>query len=184
MDDSKIVGLFFERSQKGLSELSQKYGNLSLRIAENILKSREDAEECVNDAYTVIWNKIPPENPSPLSSYFLKIVRNIALKKYHLNTAKKRNSFYDAALEELENMLCSESSTEDEYTAKEISAAISRYLRTLEKNNRILFIRRYFYGDSIQSLGELYGKTPHYISVKLSRIREDLKKYLTKEGLI
>ena len=114
MDDSKIIGLFFERSQQGLSELSQKYGTLSLRTAENILKSREDAEECVNDAYRVIWDKIPPENPSPLSSYFLKIVRNIALKKYHSNTAKKRNSFYDSALDELENVLFSENSTENE----------------------------------------------------------------------
>ena len=98
MDDSKIIDLFNERSEKAISAVSDKYGGLSLRIAENILKSREDAEECVNDAYLVLWNKIPPENPSPLSAYLLKTVRNISLKRYHKNIAQKRNSFYDTAL--------------------------------------------------------------------------------------
>lgn len=184
MDDSKIIDLFNERSEKAISAVSRKYGRLSLRIAENILKSREDAEECVNDAFLVLWNKIPPESPSPLSAYLFKTVRNISLKRYHKNTAQKRNSFYDEALEELENVLSDGSSAEDELIAKDIAEAVNRFLSSLPENDRILFVRRYFYGDSIKEAASLSGLDAHYVSVRLSRIREKLKAELIKEELI
>ncbi len=184
MDDGKIIDLFNERSEKAISAVSRKYGRLSLKIAENILKNKEDAEECVNDAYLVLWNKIPPEKPSPLSAYLFKTVRNISLKKYHKNIAQKRNSFYDEALEELENVLFRDDSAEHELIAKDIAEAVNRFLASLPENDRILFVRRYFYGDSIKEIASLSGLAPHYISVRLSRIREKLKAELIKEELI
>ena len=184
MDDSKIIDLFNERSERAISAVSRKYGRLSLKIAENILKSREDAEECVNDAYLVLWNKIPPENPSPLSAYLLKTVRNISLKRYHKNIAQKRNSFYDTALEELENVLFKDDTAENEIIAQDIAEAVNNFLGGLSGNDRIMFVRRYFYGDSVKEIASLSGLTPHYASVRLSRIREGLKEYLQKEELI
>jgi len=184
MDDCKIIDLFNERSEKAISAISRKYGRTSLKIAENILKSKEDAEECVNDAYLALWNKIPPERPSPLSSYLFKVVRNISLKRYHKNAAQKRNSFYDKALEELENVLFADVSAEHELIAKDIAEAVNRFLGKLPENDRIMFVRRYFYGDSVKEIAALSDMSPHYITVRLSRIREKLKTELIKEELI
>ncbi len=184
MDDSKIIDLFNERSEKAISAVSVKYGRLSLKIAENILKNKEDAEECVNDAYLVLWNKIPPETPSPLSAYLFKVVRNISLKKYHKNVAQKRNSFYDKALEELENVLFTNESAEHELIVKDIAEAVNIFLGKLPENDRIMFVRRYFYGDSVKEISALSGVSPHYVTVRLSRIREKLKTELIKEELI
>ena len=94
MEDSKIVELFYERSEQAIIELSRKYEKLCKKIAKNILGNNLDAEECVNDAYLGVWNTIPPQNPNPLITYVCKIVRNTAVKKYHNNTAIKRNTSY------------------------------------------------------------------------------------------
>ena len=103
IDDRKIIALFFERNEQAIKELSEKYGAVFTKVAYNILNNRQDAEECINEAYLAAWNTIPPHNPNPLLSYVCRIVRNLAIKKYHANTAAKRNSIYDAALDELEN---------------------------------------------------------------------------------
>ena len=102
MEDCKIIDLFFDRSEEAITELAKKYGGVCYRIARNILNNSSDAEECVNDAYLGAWNSIPPREPNPLAAYLCRIVRNLSVKKYHANTAVKRNSFYDVALEELE----------------------------------------------------------------------------------
>ena len=104
MDDDRIIELFFARSEQAITELSRKYGTVCRRVAENILNDRRDAEECLNDAYLAVWNTVPPRRPDPLMSYVCRIVRNQALKRYHANAARKRNSVYDAALEELAAM--------------------------------------------------------------------------------
>lgn len=184
MDDSAIIALFNERSEKAIAAVSRKYGRLSLHIAENILKNKEDAEECVNDAFLVLWNKIPPESPSPLSSYLLKVVRNISLKRYHKNASAKRNSFYDVALEELENVLFSDTSAENELIAEDIAKEINIFLEKLPEDDRIMFVRRYFYGDSVKEIAALRNLSPHYVTVRLSRIREKLRQELKKEELI
>lgn len=184
MDDSKIIALFNERSEQAITELSEKYGKLCLQIAKNILKNTSDSEECVNDAYLTMWNNIPPENPNPLKTYLLKIVRNLSLKRYHNNTAIKRNSFYDTSLEELENVLYSDFSPENELQLKELSEAINSFLSALDSENRVFFVRRYYFGDSVKNIASLSGRTPHFISVRLSRTRDALKKYLKEEELI
>lgn len=184
MEDKRIIDLFNERSQEAITCLSEKYGRLSISVAENILGNISDSEECVNDAYFALWNNIPPEAPENLKTYLLKVVRNQALKKYHSNTALKRNSYYDASLNELEEVLQGKDSPEDDMNLKEISAAVNSFLGTLDRENRILFVRRYYFGDPVKKIASLTGKTPHFVSVRLSRIRESLKKYLRKEELI
>ena len=183
MEDAGIIDLFFERSEQGIEKLSEKYGALLMRIAENIVGSREDAEECVSDTYLAVWNRVPPERPDPLVAYICRIVRNLALKRFHANTAKKRDSRYDVALEEIADCFPVASSVEDEVDAKETVAAVNRFLETLDQRDRILFIRRYWQADSIQEMAEQFGMRPHAVSVRLSRIRKALKKQLEKEGI-
>lgn len=183
LDDRKIIELFFERSEQAISELSNKYGYVCSKVAFNILNNKQDAEECVNDAYLGIWNTIPPQNPNPLLSYVCRIVRNLSVNKYHKNTAKKRNSIYDVALDELENCFSSSALVEDEFNAIETARIIDEFLETLNQENRIMFVRRYWYSDSIDELAKLFQTSNHNISVRLSRTREKLKKHLIKEGV-
>ncbi len=183
MDDSKIIELFFERSEQAIIELSNKYGSICAKVADNILNDRQDAEECVNDAYLAVWNTIPPQKPDPLLSYVCRIVRNLALKKYHANTAKKRNSIYDVSLDEIMYCIPASCSVEDEAAAGEIAGKINSFLDTLDRQDRILFVRRCWHADSIEELAAMFHKSRHYISVRLSRIRKALKEYLLKEGI-
>ncbi len=182
MDDSKIIELFFERSEQAIAELSEKYGNTCKRIACNILGNNFDAQECVNDAYLGIWNKIPPETPKPLSAYVYRIVRNLAIKKYRSNTAAKRNSFYDSALDELENCLPSDFSVDNEINSNILTEEINSFLSTLNQESRIIFVKRYWFGESIADIAKAMKTSSHNISVRLSRTRKALKKHLTEKG--
>lgn len=184
MDDSKIIELFFERSEQAIIELSNKYGRLCTRVANNILNDQQDAEECINDAYLGVWNAIPPQKPNPLQSFVCRIVRNLAVKKYHFNTAEKRNSIYDVALDELENIFASSVSVEDAYNVVETAHFIDEFLETLDKENRIMFVRRYWHSDSIDELAKLFQTSNHNVSVRLSRTRKKLKKYLIEKGVL
>ena len=182
MEDSKIIDLFFARQEQAIVELSQKYGAVCSKIARNILSNSFDAEECVNDAYLGAWNTIPPKRPDQLSAYICRIVRNLSISRYHSNTAVKRNSFYDIALDELEECLASAASVEEEISAKELSGLLERFLETLDTENRVMFMRRYWYSDSVSDIAERFHMSSNNVSVRLSRIRGRLKKFLRKEG--
>ena len=125
-DDSRIIGLFFERSEQAIAKLSERYGERCRRVARNIVASDEDADECVSDAFLAVWERIPPERPDPLVTYLLKIVRNTAIKKLRSNTALKRGRGYDAALDELEECLPSGESVEGELEARELRQHLAR----------------------------------------------------------
>ena len=182
MEDEKIIELFYARSEDALLELDKKYGVLCKKISSNILKNALDAEECVNEAYLGAWNTIPPQRPNPFLAYICRIVRNVSIKRYHRNTAKKRNTFYDVALEEIEECFPISPTAEDAITAKELTEKINEFLGLLDKTNRVLFMRRYWFADSIEEIAALFKMSKHTVSVRLSRIREKLKKYLKKEG--
>jgi RNA polymerase sigma-70 factor (ECF subfamily) len=184
MDDSQIIDLFFERSEQAIIELSNKYGKVCSKVSLNILNNKLDAEECINDAYLSVWNNIPPQNPSPLLTYVCRIVRNLSIKKYHKNTAFKRNSYYDIAFEELEDCIPSLNSIDRDYNAKELAKIIDDFLDTLDKDNRVMFVRRYWFSDSLSELSKMFEITEHNASVRLSRIRGRMKKYLIKRGVI
>lgn len=183
MEDSKIIDLFFERSEQAIDELSKKYGKVCRKVALNILNNTLDAEECVNDAYIGAWNSIPPQSPNPLSAYVCRIVRNLSIKKYHSNTAIKRNSYYDLALNELEECIASKDSVETEWDARELAKIIDSFLDALDKENRVMFMRRYWFSDSLSEIALMFGITEHNAAVRLSRIRMKMRKYLMKEGV-
>lgn len=175
MEDSKIIELFHERSEQAIVELSEKYGTVCTRIAKNILNNELDAEECVNDAYFGAWNTILPQSPNPLQTYICRIVRNVSIKKYHKNTAIKRNSFYDIALDELENCIPSEKTVENELLVKELTQKIDEFLATLNQEKRVMFVRRYWYSDSISEIAKEFHMSNNNVSVGLLRTREKSK---------
>ena len=184
LEDSKIISLFFERSEQAVEELNRKYRPAVRKTAANILSDRLDVEECVNDTYLRTWNSIPPQKPNPLVSYVCRIARNLALDRYHANSAAKRNGNFDLVLDEMEECIPSELNVETEYEAKELSAAINRFLAALPGDDRFLFVRRYWYGDSVTDLAAMTAGSANRISVRLFRLREKLKKTLIKEGFL
>ena len=184
LEDSKIIDLFFERSEQAIEELDRKYGSAVKKTAANILNDRLDAEECVNDTYLRVWNSIPPQRPDSLVGYVCRISRNLAVNRYHANKAEKRNSEYDLVLDEMEEFIPSGMCVETEYEAKELASAINRFLSTLSRDDRVLFVRRYWYSDSVADLAVMLGSSANRISVRLFRIREKLRKALMKEGFL
>lgn len=183
LEDSQIIELFFERSEQAIAELSEKYGKVCSSVSRNILKNELDAEECVNDAYLAAWNTIPPQEPNPLLSYLCRIVRNLSLKKYHSNTAAKRNNYYDTTLDELVECIASNTTIENEVFAKELSQQLNSFLATLRQKDRVMFVRRYWYCDSVSEIASYFQMNSNAVSVRLLRIRERLRKYLKKEGI-
>ena len=130
IDDEKIIDLFLERDQQGIREMDNKYGKICHNLSYNIVNSRQDAEECVNDAYLGAWNAIPPVHPNPLLAYIVKIVRNISLKVYWKKEAAKRNSTYTIALQEIEGCIADHKTVEDEIEARELASIIENFLDT------------------------------------------------------
>ena len=178
-----MQAIYWARSETAISETASKYGTYCQYIAHNILHNDGDSEECVNDTYLAVWNTIPPKNPNPLRAYIFRIIRNISIAKYHENTCIKRNSYYDVALQELENCLMAVMTVEQEMEANELSDLLDGFLETLDKRSRIMFVRRYWYSDSISDLAERFQISNNNVSVRLSRIRGKLKRYLKKEGV-
>lgn len=154
-----------------------------MKVASNILNNKSDSEECVNDAFFGVWNTIPPQRPDRLPSYVCRIVRNLALKRYHANTAAKRGSVYDVALDELESCFPSSDSVEEEFGANEVARLIDAFLEMLDEDSKAMFVCRYYYSDSVSDIAKLLHMSPHKVSDRLHRIREKLRKYLIEEGV-
>ncbi len=184
IEDSEIIDLFFARSEQAIMELSGKYGFLCRKIAFGILNNELDVQECMNDTYLAVWNTIPPQKPQSLKGYVCSIARNLSITKYHSNSAAKRNSHYDVALEELADCLSSAVTVEDEFSAMELTRLLDRFLDTLDKDSRIMFLRRYWYSDSISQVAERFHIRNNTAAVRLSRIRDKLRKFLRKEGFL
>lgn len=181
MEDAGIIELFFERSEQGIRELDIKYGKACRKLSYNIVNDRQDAEECVNDAYLGAWNAIPPVKPDPLLTYICKIVRNISLNLYHRKEAAKRSSHYTIAMEEIEACIAATNAVEAEIEVVELAHIIERFLDTLTVENRVLFMRRYWFSDSCRDIAGFMGLTEKNVSVRLTRIREKLRQYLIEQ---
>lgn len=184
MEDQLIIKLFFERSEEAITELTNKYGKRCKALSLGILGNEQDAEECVNDACFVTWNQIPPTSPKSLGAYVAKITRNLALSKYHKNAAMKRNAKYDACIEELEEILRSNETVEDRILSGELKDAINRFLDTLKKTDRILFVERFWICKECPEIARDLGKSTNYVNVRLHRVKEKLRKYLMAEEWI
>ena len=180
IEDEKIIEMFFGRSEQGIRELDIKYGKVFRKLSYNIVNSRQDAEECVNDAYLGAWNAIPPAKPDPLLAYICRIVRNISLNIYYRKEAAKRSSTYTIAMEEIEACAADPNTVEAEIEARELARIIESFLDTLTAPNRVIFMRRYWFSDSCKDIAEFVGLSEKNISVRLTRIRQKMKSYLAE----
>lgn len=183
MDDSGIVELYWQRSEAAIKETEIKYGKLCRRIAMNILQNSEDADECVNDTYLGAWNAIPPQKPIVLSSYLCKITRNNALKKYEYYHAKKRNIQVEISLTELEDCVSGIKDVQYQFEAEHIAKVISDFLRTLNYDNQNVFMRRYWFYDSVSDIASRFAISESKVKSMLFRTRSKLKNCLKKEGI-
>ena len=184
MQDSNIIALFLQRSERAIGELARKYGAACSRTANNILGNRQDAEECVNDSYLAVWNMVPPQQPDPLIAYVLRIVRNISLKRVQHNAAAKRAGNYQECYEELSGCIASHDTPESLYNARQLTLYIEDFLSGLSSTNRYLFVRRYWYLDSARDLAKATGLTEGTVRTRLSRMRQQLKEMLLEKEVL
>jgi len=183
MDDAKIVQLYWDRDEQAIPATADKYGSYCTSIAKNILENKEDAEECVNDTYLSAWNSMPPHRPSTLSAFLGKITRNLSLNKYKHNTAGKRGGReVTVVLDELLGLVSDTDSIEQEIDSKELINTINTFLSTLSAEKRGIFVRRYWYFDSVAKIASSFGMTENNVSVTLNRIRLKLHNCLLERG--
>ena len=181
MEDEKIIEMFFDRREEAIKAASNKYGALCTTVSFNILRSTEDAKECVNDTMYKAWETIPPNRPKLLSAYLAKIARNIALDRYRFFRRKKRDVFTEV-LEESEDIYISENSVEQQIDGKNLAEAISTFLRKQPSQKRKMFLCRYWLCESAEDIAVKFGMNKNAVYTSLSRTRTDLKEYLKKEG--
>ena len=185
MEDDKIVDLYWERSETAIGETSKKYSRYCHSISFNILHSHEDSDECVNDTYLNAWNAMPPKRPNCLATFLGKITRNLSLNKFKRYTAEKRGLGQTViALSELEDVISSTSSVEQEIAGKELVETLNTFLENLPKQKRILFVQRYWYFMPIKTMAEYIGESESKVKSILFRTRNELKSHLEREGII
>ena len=183
MDDKGIVRLYFERNERAIDETSRKYGKYCFSIANNILSNREDAEESVNDTYLDAWNSIPPHRPNSLALYLGKITRRISIDLYRRKNAQKRGGGELAlVLDELYQCIADETDVEKAFEKLHLSQVINEFVKFLPRNEQKVFICRYWYMDSIQSISRRFGYSESKVKSMLFRTREKLRDALRKEG--
>jgi len=181
MEDQKIIELYFAREEQAVRETEIKYGKLCYGIAYRILGNREDAEECVNDVLAGLWQAIPPQRPENLTAYVCKVARNLALKKAEYLHRDKRSPHLSVSFEELEGVLCDGGISPDTGD-EELGDSISRFLQGEKEASRKVFLRRYFFFDSIGEIGARYGFSDSKVKNMLLRTRKRLQVFLRKEG--
>lgn len=182
MDDPKIIELYFERDEQAIRETDAKYGRLCHSIAYKILNNHEDSQECVNDTYAGVWNAIPPTRPNNFMAFVCKIARNLSLKRLEFMKREKRSPEVLISLEELAEVLSDERYAPDA-SDEDVGKLISKFLRGQKEDIRNVFIRKYYFFDSVGEIAERYSFTESKVKNMLFYTRNKLKDYLIKEGV-
>lgn len=183
LSDEEIVALYWQREERAIEATDVKYGKYLYTIAYNILRDGLDSEECLNDTYLGTWNSIPPNKPTVLQVFLSKITRNIALGRFRRATAAKRiPPEIIMSLDELDEVLCFEAGEDEKYLIRELSRILNKYLRSLSDRQSFVFVCRYYYSDSIDSIAKMLGMSANTVLRDLAKIREGLRTVLTKEG--
>ena len=182
MEDEVIIELFWVRDETAIRNTSQKYGEKLHRLAMKILYNHEDAEESVSDTYLTAWNTIPPKRPQYLFGYLAKICRLTSYGILDRKTAKKRQAEIVELTAELESCI-PDPSSEADFSGEELGRILNDFLKNLSEEKRLIFMRRYWFEDSICEISERYGIGESKVKVTLLRTRNELKKYLEKEGI-
>ena len=184
MDDNKIIELYWNRSEKAISETATKYGGYCYTIAYNILSNSEDSEESVNDTWLAAWNTMPPKRPKLLAAFLGKMTRYISLDRWKNRIAAKRGGgAVPLVLEELEECISGEDSVEGEYLKKEFAMMMNQFMENLPETERKVFMCRYWYMDSIEDIAERFSFSESKVTSMLHRTRGKLRKMLEQEGI-
>ena len=185
MEDSQIVALYWDRNPDAIDQSKRKYEAYCFTVAHNILGNHEDAEECVNDTWFSAWNAMPPHRPDFLRLFLARLTRGISFDRFRRHTARKRGGGkITAVLDELAECLADETDLEDDIIARELADCVRLFIRALPPREGDVFLRRYFFTESIGEIAGRYGLTPGNTAVILSRTRQKLKLHLTKEGYL
>ena len=182
MDDAEIISLYFQRSETAISQTATKYGKYCYQITYHILSSREDAEESVSDTYMKAWENIPPTKPTFFYAYLAKICRFLAMGKLDWNNAAKRKAEVVELSDEMENCI-PDLSREMQIQSQELGALLNEFLGTLSPENRQIFMRRYWYAESIAEIAQRFHLGESNVKTKLMRTRNALRSFLEKEGI-
>ena len=184
MEDNQIVDLYWARSEKAISETSNKYGHYCYYIAYNILHSKEDSEECVNDTYLNAWNAMPDQRPNILSAFLGRITRNLSLQRWEKYTAQKRGAGQvPLALDELQDCIPATDKTDHIIDDLMLADLLNRFLASLTAEKRIIFMRRYWYLCPVAEIASDFAISESKVKMSLLRSRNELKLLLTKEGI-
>lgn len=185
MEDSRIIELYWQKNADAISETSSKYGAYCYTIADNILHSIEDSEECVNDTWLHAWNAMPPQKPNVLRMFLAKITRSLSVNRFKARSAEKRGGGeINLVLDELADCLAGETNVEAEYEVKELEQCIRRFVRGLPERDGNVFVRRYFFTEPVAAIAKRYGLTESNVTVILSRTRKKLRLKLAREGYL
>lgn len=182
MDDGLIIELFRKQDSSAITEAEKKYGKLLMKLAMGILCSKEEAEEVINDTLLAAWNNIKNNPPDNLQAYLCKITRNLALNKFRSSKAKKRNSEYVLSLDEIGDIFPAGETTEETFFSKELQNSVYEFIKALPDEQRKIFLRRYWFFDSIKDIAASWGISESKAKTLLFRTRKKLKEYLEKEG--
>ena len=183
MEDAGIIALYWARSEQAIAETRDKYGGYCYGIAINLLRSPEDAEETVSDTWHAAWNAMPPERPLSLRAWLGRVVRNLSLSRWNREHRQKRDPGMTELLSELEDCLPSPVTVEGTMEAKELGRALDEWLGRLSREDRRLFLRRYWYGVPLQTLAREQKLSPARLAQKMLRLRRSLRAALEKEGI-
>lgn len=183
MDDSEIVELYLSRDESAISQTVQKYGAKLRQIAYSILNNMASAEECENRTYLETWNRIPPNEPRTYFFAFLgKITRHLAIDECRKNTSQKRHALFCELTQEMEQCIPGKNAVEETFEANALSQAINTFLETCTEDQRNVFVRRYWFFDTIPEICKRYGYSQSKVKTMLFRMRNGLRNYLEKEG--
>ena len=184
MEDEVIVNELYEHDENGLEHVKMKYEYLLKSISYNILLNYEDANECLNDTYLKIWKSIPPYKPTYLKTYICKLIRQISIDKYRYNHRDSRSIDNETSLSDLDFEIKALKDVDDEINEKEIKRIINDFLEDLKEEDRVLFIKKYFFLENSENLSNLFDTTVSNINMKTKRLRDKLKKRLESEGYL
>ncbi len=182
VEDSQIIDLFWERNEDAIRETAKAYGGRLYMLANHILRNRQDAEESVSDTYIQAWNVIPPQRPNYLFAFLASICRHMAFRKLDWLLSAKRNAEVVSLSEEMALCIPDEARAR-EVSGRELGQFLDRFLESLPQESRLLFLRRYWYGDTIAEIAARYGMGESKVKMRLSRTRDQLRRYLKKEEI-
>ena len=184
MEDSRIIQLFFQRDEKAIEEVSRKYSAYCAKIIWNVLYNKEDCDECLNDVWFTLWSRIPPDRPRYLSAFAGKIARGLAIDRYRRKNAAKRMDTHMVSIEEEVGEICGEYSIEKEIDSYHIREVLNAFLSGLSRKDRDIFVRRYWYMDSIREIAHRHHITEANVKSNLLRSRRKLLKAMKKEEIL